>query len=576
MKIQLFKEINTHSGYIVIPFLESYYKTRGESVYKMLSNVVELDVKYREMCDKIDVKMRDKLVNIATMTISRTTRVSKASNTNDISDTSDTSNTRSIYSAGKSSKKDSRKIKKTKKNISGNNSLGDLNQIYLIKINELNQNDVANNLCEELRVAGHLIYNLMKNNYVRNYNLIPLLGSHSTEKERINCILEGIMLSSYKFDKYKTSKALDKKELSYQLENIDLIANGKRINSKKHELDRLNIIVKSVFLARDLVNEPANDNRVARFMARVKEFIKTMKSPVELEIWNKAQLEKMGMGLILGVGKGSQPENEPHMLVIKYNPSNMDSGSARDNNDKPEWVLLGKGITFDTGGLDLKKGKDMLEMKSDLSGAAAVVSFLLGYAASGGSQCIYVMCPFAENSISSSAVRPSDVLRAYDGRTVEVVDTDAEGRLVLADAIAYIVTKWPTAKIMDLATLTGQAENVSGKAFSCILSSNAEKETMELINKSNIINESLVRLPLLEKELSKLESNVADIKNVSYKSSADIILSSLFIKQFIKPQTKWIHIDIAGPSFNANEIIKYASPEASGVGVRLLFEYFSK
>lgn len=570
MKLQFFKKINTHSGYIVIPFLESYYKTRGESVYKMLSNVVKLDVKYREMCDKIDVKMRDKLVNIATMTISRTTRVSKASNTNDISDTSDTSNTsntRSIYSAEKSSKKDSRKIKKTKKNTSGNNSLGDLNQIYLIKINELNQNDVANNLCEELRVAGHLIYNLMKTNYVRNYNLIPLIGSHSTEKEIINCILEGIMLSSYKFDKYKTSKALDKNELSYKLENIYLITKDIS-NNKNHELDRLNIIVKSVFLARDLVNEPANDNRVKRFMTRVKEFIRNMKSPVELEIWNKGKLEKIGMGLILGVGKGSQPENEPHMLVIKYNP--------RDSDDKPDWVLLGKGITFDTGGLDLKKGKDMLEMKSDISGAAAVVSFLLGYAASGGSQCIYVMCPFAENSISSSAVRPSDVLRAYDGRTVEVVDTDAEGRLVLADAIAYIVTKWPTAKIMDLATLTGQAENVSGKAFSCILSSNAEKETMELINKSNIINESLVRLPLLEKELSKLESNVADIKNVSYKSSADIILSSLFIKQFIKPQTKWIHIDIAGPSFNANEIIKYASPEASGVGVRLLFEYFSK
>jgi leucyl aminopeptidase len=277
------------------------------------------------------------------------------------------------------------------------------------------------------------------------------------------------------------------------------------------------------------------------------------------------------MGLILGVGKGSNPINAPSVLIIKYSSSH-----SKSKDEIPEWVLLGKGITFDTGGLDLKNSQDMLDMKSDLSGAAAVVAFLLGYAMCGGKKSIYAMCPFAENSISAGSIKPTDVLTAYDGRTVEIVDTDAEGRLVLADAIAYIVATWPTAHIMDLATLTGQAEDISGKAFSCVLSVNAERETNELIEKSLVINEALVKLPMLEKEISKLESNIADIKNVNYKSSADIIMSSLFMKQFIKPNTKWIHIDIAGPSFQIDEVIKYASPEASGVGVRLLFEYFSK
>lgn len=556
MKIELTKEIDNITGYIVIPFLESYYNSHNNSIYNMLADILKIDIKYRELCNKIDLKMRDKLINIATMTILRTTKLSNGS----------------------------KKIKKTKKQTSANNTLNNLQQIYMIKINEFHNN---NALYEELRVTGHLIYNLMKNNYIRNYNLIPLMKTYTTDKEIINCIIEGILLSNYKFNKYKTSKTLDnKKELLYELENIYLVINDTYKNIKKWNLDKLNIIVKSVFLARDLVNEPANDNRFSRFMIRIKEFIQTMHIQVELEIWNKARLENMGMGLILGVGKGCQPENEPCMLLIKYHPKNnnftdknIHNSIISDNNEKdkiPEWVLLGKGITFDTGGLDLKKAKHMLEMKSDLSGAATAISFLLGYAANEGTKCIYVMCPFAENSISSTSVKPSDVLTAYDGRTVEVVDTDAEGRLILADAIAYTVKKWPTAKIINLATLTGQAEEVSGKAFSCILSSNAEQETIDLIKSSNKINEALVRLPLLENEINKLESYVADIKNISYKSSADIIMSSLFLKQFIKKNTKWIHIDIAGTAFNANEVIKYASPEASGVGVRLLFEYFSK
>lgn len=564
MKIHILPYLSDKTSYIIIPFLESNYHKNDYSVFKMINNCINnktkitLNNKYKDACAAIDKKFQDKMINIATITVLQ-------------------SMTGGMISRNKLKKTESqihsRNAVKTKKNI---NTLGnELLQIYLIRIDsETNNKNIrdTNVMLEELRVCGHLIFSLLKSNFIGNINLIPLIECKDFNNACIHALLEGIMLSSYKFDNYKTKKALERKDMKdiYHLENIFLIM--QETNNLNQQITKLEKVVASVFLARDLINEPANDNKVERFLSQIKEFINSMQVSVELEIWNKQQLEKMGMGLILGVGKGSKPENAPCILLMKYHSKSISTSNKKHT--IPDWVLLGKGITFDTGGLNLKKGTDMLDMKSDLSGAAAVVSFLLGYAANNGDKNIYVLCPFAENSISSSAIKPSDVLTAYDGRSVEVVDTDAEGRLILADVIAYTVAKWPTAKIMDLATLTGQAENISGKAFSCVLSSNAERETTELIKKSNVINESLVRLPILEKELNKLQSNVADIKNVSYKSSADIIMSSLFIKQFIKPNTKWIHIDIAGPAFHADEVIKYTSPEASGVGVRLLFEYF--
>ena len=594
MKINVLQYLPENSSYVVIPFLESTHKKYGRSVFKMINNCIggtgsiTLDDKYKDACAAIDKKFHDKMINIATLTVS----LEMIGGMRPITKSKKTKTVSKIVSK-RVSKKVSRSTPKEELTQRNLNSLGTgLIQIYLIRIGgesggesksgEMENRDMEdrNGMMEELRVSGHLIFSLLKSNFIKNVNLVPALEGNGLDiKHSIPALLEGIMLSSYKFDKYKTEKALERHGLKhvYHLENLHLITKGQGTEYLTSEIDKLEKVIGSVFLARDLVNEPANDNRFERFMERIKEFIKKMQVPVELDIWDKSQLEKMGMGLILGVGKGSTVENAPRMVIMKYHPRGRGSGKGidTDKDSSPEWVLLGKGITFDTGGLDLKSSKNMLEMKSDLSGAAAVVSFLLGYAANGGEKCIYVMCPFAENSISSSAIKPSDVLKAYDGRTVEVVDTDAEGRLVLADVLAYIVKKWPNARVMDLATLTGQAESISGKAFSCILSVNAEAETTGLIKKSLIINEALVRLPLLDKELSKLESNVADIKNVNYKSSADIIMSSLFMQQFIKKNTKWIHIDIAGPSYKLNDIVKYASPEASGIGVRLLFNYFS-
>ncbi len=606
MKILINKNLNPNSNYLVIPFLESIYKKKGSSITELIKNALneDIDAKYNDLCNKLDLKFRDSNINIATLTISLSN--SKPVKTLKLTNSKKTKKQHSekIHSEKANDGNEVKKANEVKK-VNLNTIKNNLLQIYMVRIND-NDDNKTNELLEELRVCGHLIFNLLKSNYIRNVNLSPELELHNKKHNReilIKALLEGIMLSSYKFDKYKTSKAVEigivvgkSTKTEYHLDNIFIVShhnsnlkNGENakdsISKNNTEISRLDTIVKCVFLARDIINEPANDNRSDRFIATIKTFIKTHNIPVELEVWDVNKLHKLGMGLIIGVGKGSNPENAPCILIIKYagNHALHTSGakgkgnlSGNEHADKPDWVLLGKGITFDTGGLDLKKGKDMLDMKSDLSGAAAVVAFLLGYAMFGGKHCIYTMCPFAENNIGAGAVKPTDVLTAYDGRTVEIVDTDAEGRLVLADTLAYVTKKWPSSKILDMATLTGQAESVSGKAFSCVLSVNAERETDELIKKSLVINEALVRLPMLEKELDKLESKVADIKNVNYESSADIIMSSVFMRQFIGQHTKWIHVDIAGPAFGADKVVQYASPEASGVGVRLLMEYFSK
>ena len=465
-----------------------------------------------------------------------------------------------------------------------------IHQVFIIAINNRNYNKENDyELLEIARVSGNAIFNTLKNNQISYTNIIDTVGigygNSNSNIKFIKCLIEGLLLSAYKFLKYKTAFSLTKSKDKFELNMINIVIPSKTNSIKSHDTKKnhvtnritthINILqnqIKTVFLARDLINEPANESKILRFIKIVKEFIKENKIPVILEVLEKNDLEKLGMGLILGVGKGSSIENSPKVIIIKYGGSGSSGNSGKKS--QPEYVLMGKGITFDTGGLDLKGSKSMLEMKTDLSGAATVISFILGYAMSGGKKRIYTICPFAENSIGPNSTKPSDVIKSYSGRTVEIANTDAEGRLVLADCLSYTVDKYPKATIIDFATLTGQQESVSGKLFSCILSANSDKNVDKLIEKGREINEPLVELPLIEKSVDNLESYVADIKNVSFTNSADIIMSALFMRQFVKKDTKWIHIDIAGPSYKVDKVIKYASPEASGVGVRLLFSFF--
>lgn len=535
--ITVSRSINTipTSKNIIIPILLSQIKTK--SLFTIVGKCLNYPIsqKYEEIFHDIEKNFKNKKLNMTLTTIP--------------------------IPEDKTKSKSKSKKKHTKKNTNNNNTNKAISQLLLIAIDDTEYDSREHHKYDDLelcRITGNALFKSLKQFNIEKATLVDTLS-----KTQLLCLLEGLLLSSYQFRNYKTNKSLDKEK--YNLEKLYLIS-GDVVNN---DIESLLIQIDSVFLSRNLVNEPANAAKANRFITMMNQYIKEYNIPVEVDIMNKSDLEKLGMGLILAVGRGSNKDNEPCVVIVKYKGSGDDS--RKDY--KPEYILLGKGITFDTGGLDVKGGKSMYEMKTDLAGAATVISFLLGYARRGGNKSVFAVCPFAENSIGPNSVKPSDVVKAYDGRTVEIADTDAEGRLVLADCLAYVVEKYPAATIIDFATLTGQQEALSCKMFSNVLSVNSDVEVKKLVESGNKINELLVELPMMEKYKKNLESYVADIKNIPFNCSAGIIMSALFMRQFLKKDTKWIHIDIAGPSYRAENIIKYSSPEASGVGVRLLFEY---
>jgi len=584
--LSISKQIDYNIDCSILPVLLT--QLNDETLFKYVSKYIHIPEVYTQLLNNIEVNMKENNLGMASLTIEYDNTVKIQQN--------------NIVKKTKKTKKTSRtnETKKTKAKLSIKKIQNKIHQLFIIPINNKSYSkdskdskDSNDELLELARVSGNAIFNRLKNNQISRINIIDTLDSSSGDTIYLEAMMEGLLLSSYRFLKYKTADSLTKSQDKFKIKTIHLVV--PLYNRQVHKDTVINKIkqllnqIKSVFLTRDLINEPANDGKGTLFIDIVKQYIKENKIPITLKVIEKDEIEKMGMGLILGVGKASTKINEPQILLLQYNGkrnSKSKSKSKSKSNSKtktktktktkgsPEYFLLGKGITFDTGGTNLKKASSMYDMKTDMSGAATVISFLLGYAMNNGSKSIYAMCPLVENSIGSGGIKPSDVLTAYGGKTVEVSNTDAEGRLILGDCLAYVSDKYPNATIIDFATLTGQQESISCKMFSNILSVNSELDVKKLIEKGKHINEPLVELPIIDKHLNKLESYVADIKNISFNCSADIIMSSLFMKQFINKNSKWIHIDIAGTSYKLNEIVKYASPEASGVGVRLLFAFF--
>ena len=564
--LSLSNKIDSSIDCSIIPVLLT--QLQNNTLFKYVSTYIHIPESYRQLLENVELNMKTNNLGMTSLTIDYPMNKSSLSKKKTTS---------------KKNKKSTSKTSKTSMTIKTTTST-QIHRLFIIPINNKSYDKTNDDeLLELARVSGNAIYNRLNNNKITRINIVDTLDTLSGESTFIEAIMEGLLLSSYRFLKYKTEDSLTKKKDKFKIEKIHLVLplykrevhKNKTITNIKHLINQ----IKSVFLTRDLINEPANDGKAQLFIDIVKKYIKVSHIPVSLKVIEKGELEKMGMGLILGVGKASTKINEPRLLILKYNGHCKGSrkGSRKASSKSiPDYVLLGKGITFDTGGTDLKRPSSMYDMKTDMSGAATVISFLLGYAMNNGSRSIYSICPLVENSIGASGIKPSDVLIAYGGKTVEVSNTDAEGRLVLADCLAYVSETYPTASIIDFATLTGQQESLSCKMFSNILGANSDDDVKKLIEKGKHINEPLVELPIMDKHLNKLESYVADIKNVSFNCSADIIMSALFMKQFINKTTKWMHIDIAGTSYKANEIIKYASPEASGVGVRLLFDFFDE
>lgn len=338
-------------------------------------------------------------------------------------------------------------------------------------------------------------------------------------------------------------------------------------NKLQKEIGHLVTIIKSVYTCRDLINEPGNVLTTTSMGDYLKNMISEYKIPIDVEIYNREACKKLGMGLLVGVGEGNTPDRQSGLIIMKYNGL----GSKGKQKGKGDGLcMIGKGITQDTGGYSLKPVGDMPSMKSDKSGAVIVLSTILCCAKLGLPINLVGMLPMAQNSIGPGSMVPGDILTAYNGMTVEVTDPDAEGRLIIADCLAYAADKWPKYQLIDIATLTGEQEAISCKKFSTLIHVNSESMADKLVIAGEEEGERVVKMPFMGDFIDTIKSDVADVRNTSTDCGGDIYPSTLFMSSFLKPDSKWIHIDLGGNTFEVESEYLESGALASGVGVKLL------
>ncbi len=380
----------------------------------------------------------------------------------------------------------------------------------------------------------------------------------------VHALVEGAQLGVYKFLKYKSAENLRKMKIT-EVEEIVLCGAEKRYHKNLQELMRHGkLFATATMFARDLINEPAGVMTPHRLLETAQEITKN-NSDISLIYFDRDKAQKMGMNAFLAITAGSS--QEPYFVHLNYKPQTK----------KPiqRIALVGKGVTFDSGGLSLKPTEGMVDMKIDMSGAAnvlAVFHVLSELKPEVEIDGIFAAC---ENMPSGSAVKPGDVVTAMNGTSIEILNTDAEGRVCLADAMSYANTLKPDC-IIDYATLTGACMSALGEELTGAFTNN--KKLLEQFMKSGEEEgERAWELPLVEDYRKKLDSQIADIKNVADNKWAGAITAALFIREFVG-ETPWIHFDIAGPSgvWSSFHVVPYIAPGGTGFGVRSFLNYLEK
>ncbi len=367
-------------------------------------------------------------------------------------------------------------------------------------------------------------------------------------------VVEGARLSSYRFDKYK-SKRSPVSEPSVLTLVFPPKPDARMASAVRKALHEAEIVSGAVTFARDLANEPPNVMTPPALAAAAKEMAK--KNGLICRVLGRAEMKKLGMGGILGVSQGSI--FEPQFIILE----NKVASDARPV------VLVGKGITFDTGGISIKPSGDMDKMKFDMCGAAAVIGAMKAVAELKFPMKVVGLAPVCENMPGSTAQRPGDILRISNGKTVEVLNTDAEGRLILADALSYAKRYAPKA-LVDIATLTGAcAATFSDRAIAVM---GTDPELVAKIERAGEkTGERCWELPLWDEYLELIRATYADIQNIS-KKAAGTITAGMFLKEFADHTKSWAHLDIAGTAWNDNSPKPLSPIGATGVGVRLFVE----
>ena len=395
----------------------------------------------------------------------------------------------------------------------------------------------------EVEALGAKFYDIFKD-IKQNHFDINSETAKNTLQNFVGYFLHGLRLKSYIFDKYKSKK-----------EKTNLIINilGKNIPSLKHQI-KFQAVENGTFFARDLVSEPGNILHPDEYAKRLNSL---KKIGLKVNVYDEKKLKKLGMNTLLGVGQGSIRGS--YLVTMEW--------KGKKDNSKPV-AFVGKGVCFDTGGISLKPAKFMEDMTYDMAGSATVVGLMKSLALRKARVNAIGVVGLVENMPGGNAQRPGDIVKSYSGKTVEILNTDAEGRLVLADALTFTEEKYSPKFIVDLATLTGAIIVSLGSEYAGLFS-NDDKLSKQLIDVGEKTEEKVWRMPLNKNFDKLIDSKNADMQNINYVGGAGSTTAAQFLQRFILNKTPWAHLDIAGMAFS-----KYGgalnSGGATGYGVRLL------
>ena len=418
--------------------------------------------------------------------------------------------------------------------------------LYLDKFEVLFVNMESKYKCDNnglYKIFGKLGKNMRQEN--KNI-LISLIGN---DENILKNQIASYILGFYQYNDFKTDKDMSsaKKGITY------FYYPKKKINLSASIYEA---IVQNEI--RSLINIPANILTSTKYADYIK---KNIPSDIKITVLNEAKLKKLGCNLILGVNQGSK--NKPLMVILEYR------GQGQEQEQEQPIALIGKGVMFDSGGYNIKRG-DFSDMKNDMTGSAIVYGIFKLLSKFNVKGHYIGLLPLVENMVDGNSIRPGDILKAYNGKTVEIIDTDAEGRLIMADALSYSA-KYKPKLCIDIATLTGQAVSIFDSKSSVIIG-NSNRYIQKMIKAGINNNEKIWELPMWEEYVNLTRSNIADIKNYTYESKASTIMAGAFLSQFIPDKTDWIHLDIAGiDTLSYDNEMRHSG--ATGEILRSLFDF---
>lgn len=424
-------------------------------------------------------------------------------------------------------------------------------QILLIGLGEKGESKTD---IEWQNIGGYAIQKAVK-----IFKTAPAITLDTTSDVAAN-FAYGAKLGSYYFDKYYT----DQERHKHQQQITFVTPQSKKANAIYSQ--QLNPVANAIWHTRNMSNEPANVIYPESFVQQWSLHLKGLDN-IKIRVYDEKDMLEKNMGAIYGVGQGSK--RPPRMMIVEYMGGNK--------GDAPV-VIVGKGITFDTGGISIKGSKNMWNMKFDMSGAASTIGTIYALASRNAKVNVVAIAALAENMPGANAQRPGDVVTSMSGKTIQIRSTDAEGRLVLADGIYYADITYNPALLIDLATLTGSAGRALGKDYAALFSRHDELAT-KFISMGKLTGDEVWHLPLNDNHFKAIENNVADVMN-SGPDAPGASAGAAFIGTFVRKETPWVHLDIAGVAWGDKVTPTKASPGSSSFGIRLLNgyikEYFEK